>query len=118
MSSEVYWNNTPFKVKVNNVLILPNCCEKLDSDDPTVIRMLDSGLLGTERIQKVEQSGVDRAITMITNTTKDEEDGLSTTAEPSEVRFAGETVYEGLPRVEPINSRGGNKRPLDSMGSY
>ena len=118
MPSEVYWNNTPFKVKVNNVLILPNCCEKLDSDDPTVIRMLDSGLLGTERIQKVEQSGVDRAITMITNTTKDEEDGLSTTAEPSEVRFAGETVYEGLPRVEPINRRGGNKRPLDSMGGY
>lgn len=119
MSTNVYWNNTPFKIRVNGITILPGYCEKLDSADATVIRMLESGLLSTERIQKVEQFDRDRAINSHDKpATEEDVDGVSTAAEPSEIRFAGEAIYEGLPRVEPFNRRGGNKRPSDSMGGY
>ena len=116
MQQAVYFNNTPFKVSVNGVMVLPGCCEKFDVDDATVIRMVESGLLSSE---KIEQSLTDHAINYeYKQESKEHDDGISAAAESSEIRFAGQAIYEGLPRVEPFNRRSGNKRPSDCMGGY
>jgi hypothetical protein len=114
------YNCTPFKVSVLGKTILPNFGDMLDDADPSVARMISVGILSENRAQKVEQ---DLTVSAISSDIKhiaieEKNDGISTTREPSEVCFPGSAIYEGLPRVEPINRRGGNKRPSDSMGSY